>query len=201
MLFYEAGILWLVFFILGIIHTKIIHKDRRATKLRYSYDARALHLQMARAVVDAHISGLDEQRRTLAKSRPAHAFIIVLDIRTAIHAQMDIALMSTVDYLKNRGPGDCPKLEERAGEMLTQYLTKQDPKERLVEMRIAWNLERGIAMMIGLRKDGAEWEITGSLVRVEYARQFAPLTRTHHIQEGRRLPSGLHTRLIAPFLS
>jgi hypothetical protein len=34
-------------------------------------------------------------------------------------------------------------------------------------MQISWNTERGIALLVEMKKDGAEWEVVRSLVRVQ----------------------------------
>ncbi|KAH6886636.1 hypothetical protein BKA70DRAFT_1236325 [Coprinopsis sp. MPI-PUGE-AT-0042] len=135
-----------------------IYLGRRAAELRYSHATRGLHLQICQNAVAANSLVLDEQRRRIHGGRSPEGFVIVLDIRTATHAQI---------YLKNRKVGDCPEIEARAQEMVTKYMTRRDPRERLVEMQIAWNSERGIALLIEMRKDGAEWELGRSLVRIE----------------------------------
>jgi hypothetical protein len=126
-----------------------------------------MHLQVAKMVMAAHISVLDEQRRKPHGVIPPEAYVIVLDIRSTDDAQMHIGLASMVNYFQDRIQGDCPQIEDRAHDMVTRYVAKCDPKARLVEMQIAWNTERRIAMLIEFRKEGADWEIGRSLVRVE----------------------------------
>jgi hypothetical protein len=86
---------------------------------------------------------------------------------------MQMGLMPMALYMKDRIESDCAEIEARAQAMLTRFRTKRDPKARLVEMQIPWNTERGIALMIEMKKDGAEWEVGRSLVRVQFV-HFLP---------------------------
>ncbi|KAH6906220.1 hypothetical protein BKA70DRAFT_439533 [Coprinopsis sp. MPI-PUGE-AT-0042] len=144
-----------------------VYYDRKAADIRYSHETRALHIQIARDGFAQHATLLDDQRRTSHFGQPEYAFMVNLDIRTAANDQMQMGLMPMATYLQQRMKGDCPAIQTRAREMLTRFMTRRDPKARLLEMQIPWNTERGIALMIELRKDGSDWDVQKSIVRVQ----------------------------------
>lgn len=88
-------------------------------------------------------------------------------MRSATHGQMQVGLMPMETYLRYRIIADCPAIEKRAQEIVTDYLKKRDPRSRLLEVQFAWTSDRGIALMIEVKKDGGDWEIGRSLVRVQ----------------------------------
>lgn len=91
-----------------------------------------------------------------------------------------MGLMPVAKYLKDRIQGGSEVIEARAHEALRRFLTGVDPKARLLETHIPWNTEREIAVMIEMRKDGDEWEVGRSPVRVQFVRSF----RTIQVKKG-----------------
>lgn len=122
---------------------------------------------MAQHAMNQNFPALEEQRRTTFNDLPPHAFVIALDMRSATQNQLQVGLLPLDIYERRRVVADCPAIEKRAEEFMTKYQKKQDDKLRLVEVQIAWTTDRGMALMIEMKRDGGDWEIGRSLVRVE----------------------------------
>ncbi|KAH6880308.1 hypothetical protein BKA70DRAFT_1343681 [Coprinopsis sp. MPI-PUGE-AT-0042] len=139
---------------------------RQQQEFRYSQETRRFHLGFIQDI-------FRKQHRELEATPDGLSYndsVVIVDVRSCKDARMHVIRRYPLfAHLEARIVGDCPALEARASALIAKLRGTTRPNTRvLLEMEIAWNARRGIALLVEMMKTGAgEWEPRSSVVRLE----------------------------------
>jgi hypothetical protein len=118
-------------------------------------------------MVQTHSSKFEPQFRSLHPATPSRDFIVILDARSGMEPNMHIVLRPIEKHLERMIVGDCPPLEGRAVDLISEFRATPRPDRLLLEMQIPWSAKRGIALLVELKKVDGNWVSGRSVARFE----------------------------------
>ncbi|KAH6889589.1 hypothetical protein BKA70DRAFT_1329292 [Coprinopsis sp. MPI-PUGE-AT-0042] len=142
-------------------------EKRKAVDFRYGLKSRILHLDIARDTVQKHSDKFEPQFQALHPGQPPRDFIVILDARSGLEVSMHIVLRPISKHLERMIVGDCPPLETRVADIISDFRAAPSTDSLLLEMQIAWNAKRGIALLMELKNKDGQWVSGRSVVRFE----------------------------------
>ncbi|KAH6899387.1 hypothetical protein BKA70DRAFT_1314264 [Coprinopsis sp. MPI-PUGE-AT-0042] len=144
---------------------------RKLDEFSYSQVSRAFHLSIAQSMFPQTADHLKTQRRGLGPSYKPSDLIVHLNIRSGTQSQLEVETMFMTDYDHLRIQGDCPAMEARVDTIIERFRAESNPNVILMDMHIGWCIERGIAILIEVKKQGGEWKVGQNIVRFQKMRK------------------------------
>ncbi|KAH6899386.1 hypothetical protein BKA70DRAFT_1314262 [Coprinopsis sp. MPI-PUGE-AT-0042] len=117
--------------------------------------------------VQKHSDKFGPQFQALHPGQPPRDFIVILDARSGLEVGMHIVLRPISKHLERMIVGDCPPLETRVADIISDFRAAPSTDSLLLEMQIAWNAKRGIALLMELKNKDGQWVSGRSVVRFE----------------------------------
>ncbi|KAH6899388.1 hypothetical protein BKA70DRAFT_1527107 [Coprinopsis sp. MPI-PUGE-AT-0042] len=140
---------------------------RKINNRRYSQFSRAFHLSIAQSLFPQKAEELDELFQDSGPYYKHNDLFMFLNVRSGAEAQFEMSTLPMLDFDQLRFQGDCPAMEVRVNTIIDEFREGSSPNVILMEMHIAWSMERGIALLIEVTKNEGEWRVGRNVARFQ----------------------------------
>ncbi|KAH6889587.1 hypothetical protein BKA70DRAFT_877024 [Coprinopsis sp. MPI-PUGE-AT-0042] len=140
---------------------------RKINNRRYSQFSRAFHLSIAQSLFPQKAEELEELFQDFRPDHKHNDLFMFLNVRSGAKAQFEMSTLPMLDFDQLRFQGDCPAMEARVDTIIDEFRAGSSPNVILMEMHIAWSMERGIALLIEATKNEGEWRVGRNVARFQ----------------------------------